>query len=46
MPEVVSRWSELGVTTIGGSAEDAVKRNRVETERWGKVIKAAGIRAD
>lgn len=45
-PEVLSRWSELGVTTIGGSHEDAVKRNAVETAQWSKVIKAAGIRAD
>ena len=46
LPEVLSRWSDLGVTPVGGTADDAVKRNRVETERWGKVIKAAGIRAD
>lgn len=44
--EVQSRWNELGVTTLGGSPEDALRRNRVETERWGKVIKAAGIRSD
>jgi tripartite-type tricarboxylate transporter receptor subunit TctC len=45
-PEVLARWSELGVTTIGGSHEDAVKRNATETAQWSKVIKAAGIRAD
>ena len=45
MPEIQPRWSAIGVTPLGGSAEDAVKRNTVETERWGKVIKAANIRA-
>jgi len=46
MPEVLARWSELGVTTLGGSPEDAARKNQRETERWTKVIKAAGIRAD
>lgn len=46
LPEAVSRWNDLGVTPVGGSAEDAVKRNRAETALWSKVIKAAGIRAD
>ena len=46
MPEVLARWSELGVTTLGGSPEDAVRKNQRETERWSKVIKAAAIRAD
>lgn len=45
-PEVANRWSELGVTVVGGSHEQALKRNAVETAQWGKVIKAAGIRAD
>ncbi len=46
MPDVQARWSELGVTPIGGTLEDAMRKNQVETERWTKVIKAAGIRAD
>jgi tripartite-type tricarboxylate transporter receptor subunit TctC len=46
MPEVQARWSDLGVTPMGGSAEDALKKNQVETERWTRVIKAAGIRAE
>jgi hypothetical protein len=28
------------------TAEDAVRKNQAETERWTKVIKAAGIRAN
>ncbi len=45
-PELATRWNELGITPLGGSPEDAEKRNAVETEKWTKVIKAAGIRAD
>jgi tripartite-type tricarboxylate transporter receptor subunit TctC len=44
-PEVMKRWAELGVAAVGGSVEDAARRNTVETERWTKVIKAAQIKA-
>ncbi len=40
------RWSELGIAPLGGTAEAAVKRNAVETAKWSKVIKVAGIRVD
>jgi hypothetical protein len=46
VPELAPRWTELGITVLGGPPEAAVKRNAVETETWTKVIKAAGIRAD
>ncbi|MGZ5095381.1 MAG: Bug family tripartite tricarboxylate transporter substrate binding protein [Burkholderiales bacterium] len=46
LPELAPRWTELGITVLGGSQEAAMKRNAVETETWTKVIKAAGIRAD
>ena len=45
-PELAPRWTELGITVLGGPQEAAIKRNAVETETWTKVIKAAGIRAD
>jgi len=45
-PELQARWIELGITPLGGSAEQARKRNAVETEKWTQVIKAAGIRVD
>jgi tripartite-type tricarboxylate transporter receptor subunit TctC len=45
-PDLQQRWVELGITPLGGTAEDAVKRNAVETEKWTRVIKAAGIRVD
>jgi tripartite-type tricarboxylate transporter receptor subunit TctC len=43
--ELQPRWAAIGVTPLGGTAEEAAKRNAVETERWSKVIKAANIRA-
>ena len=46
MPEIQPRWSGIGVTPLGGSPDDATKRNVLETERWSKVIKAANIRAE
>lgn len=45
-PDLAPRWTELGLTPLGGSPEAALKRNAVETQRWTRVIKAAGIRAD
>jgi tripartite-type tricarboxylate transporter receptor subunit TctC len=45
-PETQPRWNTIGVTPIGGSPDDAAKRNVVEAERWTKVIKAANIRAE
>ena len=32
--------------TLGGSLDDAARRNAIEAERWGKVIKAARIQVD
>ena len=46
LPEVLTRWNELGVTVVGGSTEAAVRKNQFDAERWTKVIKAAGIRAE
>ena len=43
-PELVQRWADLGLTPLGGSPEDAARRNEVETTRWSEVIKAAGIK--
>jgi tripartite-type tricarboxylate transporter receptor subunit TctC len=45
MPDIQPRWSSIGVTPLGGTAEEAAKRNVAETERWSKVIMAANIRA-
>jgi tripartite-type tricarboxylate transporter receptor subunit TctC len=35
-----------GVTVIGGTPEQFAEHIRRETEKWGAVIKAAGIKAD
>ena len=43
-PELAPRWQDLGLTPLGGSSEDAQRRNDVETRRWSQVIRTAGIR--
>ena len=45
-PDMESRWRDLGVTRVGGTPEFAAKYFAAETEKWNKVIKAAGIKAD
>ena len=40
------RWRQLGVTTLGGSPEDATARNVAETRRWSEVIRTARIKAE
>ena len=42
-PQVVERFRSLSAEPISGSAQDAVVFVRQETERWGKVIRDAGI---
>ena len=42
-PELMERFEALGVASLGGSVDDAVRRNAQETERWTRVIKAANI---
>ena len=44
--EFQPRLRELGATLMGGSPEAAAKYFAAETEKWNKVIKTAGIRAD
>lgn len=45
-PEIQAKWEAAGLKPLGGSIEDAIKRNRIETEQWTKVIKAAKIVAE
>jgi tripartite-type tricarboxylate transporter receptor subunit TctC len=45
-PELQQRWSELGITPLGGTPDAAIKRNTVETAKWSRVIKAANIHVD
>lgn len=44
--DLAQRWSDLGVTPLGGSPQDAQKRNAEETRRWSAVIASAGIKAE
>jgi tripartite-type tricarboxylate transporter receptor subunit TctC len=45
-PDLAQRWETLGVLPLGGSPEDAVRRNCAETERWSAVIRAAWLSAE
>lgn len=45
-PEVLKRMSSLGQTVAGSSAEEFDKLIRSDYVRWGKLVKAAGIKVD
>jgi tripartite-type tricarboxylate transporter receptor subunit TctC len=44
-PRLQARFAQLSATALPGSAADFSKLVAEETERWGKVIRTAGIRA-
>ena len=43
-PKIKARFAELGATAIPGSPADFEKLIADETEKWGKVIRAANIK--
>ena len=45
-PKLRARLADLGSTPLVGSATDFGKLIADETEKWGKVIRAANIKAD
>ena len=45
-PKIKARFASLGGTVLPGSPEDFAKLIRDETEKWGKVIRAANIKMD
>jgi tripartite-type tricarboxylate transporter receptor subunit TctC len=45
-PEMKARFADLGGTVLVGSASEFGKLIADETEKWGKVVKFAGIKAD
>jgi len=45
-PEMQQRWKDLGITKVGDTPEFAAQYFARETEKWNKVINAAGIKAD
>jgi tripartite-type tricarboxylate transporter receptor subunit TctC len=46
MPDVRDKLVELGFEPIGGSPADFAALLASEMDKWGKVIKAAGVRLD
>jgi tripartite-type tricarboxylate transporter receptor subunit TctC len=45
-PKIKSRFTELGGTSLAGSSADFAKLIAEETEKWGKVIRAAKIKPE
>jgi tripartite-type tricarboxylate transporter receptor subunit TctC len=45
-PKIKARLTDLGVTRVSGSPADFGKLIADETEKWGKVIRAANIKPD
>ena len=43
-PSIVARFAELGAEPLGGSPEQAAAFIRGEQEKWGKIIRDAGIK--
>jgi tripartite-type tricarboxylate transporter receptor subunit TctC len=45
-PEFVKRMTEMGYTIVGGTPEQMAEMNKVETARWGPIVKASGAKVD
>jgi tripartite-type tricarboxylate transporter receptor subunit TctC len=45
-PEIRARLADLGTTVLAGSAADFGKFIAEETEKWAKVVKISGAKAD
>jgi tripartite-type tricarboxylate transporter receptor subunit TctC len=45
-PVMKARFADLGGTALMGSSADFGKLIAAETEKWGKVVKFAGLKAD
>jgi tripartite-type tricarboxylate transporter receptor subunit TctC len=45
-PKLKERFAEVGGTAIGGSPSDYAKLVADETEKWGKVVKTANLKAE
>jgi tripartite-type tricarboxylate transporter receptor subunit TctC len=45
-PKMKARIADLGGTVLAGSPADFGKLIAAETEKWGKVVKFAGLKAD
>ena len=45
-PDTVRRFAALGAEAIGSTPEELAARVAAEDERWGELVRAAGITAD
>jgi tripartite-type tricarboxylate transporter receptor subunit TctC len=45
-PKIVTRITDLGGSVLAGSPADFEKLIADETEKWGRVVKFAGIKAE
>jgi tripartite-type tricarboxylate transporter receptor subunit TctC len=45
-PTVKARLADLGETPLGGSPADFARLIAVETEKWGRVVRFSGVRAE
>ena len=45
-PKIKARLADLGATVLPGSPADFAKLIADDTEKWGKVIRAANIKAE
>ena len=45
-PKLQARFADLGAVTFTGSADDFAKFLAQENDKWGRVIRAANIKAD
>ena len=45
-PSIAASLENLGVVVVAGSPDELAQRQREDFERWGKVIRSAGIRID
>jgi tripartite-type tricarboxylate transporter receptor subunit TctC len=45
-PEVRERFAALGLTPVAGASAQFDKFFRAEIDKWGKVIKSAGLQAE
>jgi tripartite-type tricarboxylate transporter receptor subunit TctC len=45
-PAIVTRFQELGAEPMGGTPEQAAAYIQAEQDKWGKVIREAGIKAN
>ena len=45
-PEIAARLEGLGVNAVGSTPARLAEVQKADAERWARVIKAAGIKAD